>query len=678
MDVGVAFVDADGVFRSCNEVHADAVGLRVQAIIGRPIRDVLPPDLLAVAEPHLRLAFDGQPAAFEHQAGPRWLQFSYQPQATDGRAQGFLVISQDIAASKHTESELRKSEATLRAIFESASQGLVAAGEGGRIGFANHMAESMFGYAAEELLGLPIETLIPARFAERHRHHRQEYFEAPRPRPMGQGLDLMARRKDGSEFPVEISLSHVETAEGRLAIAFVTDVTLRRKVEEERNQFFNLSADLNCVAGEDGFFKQVNNSFQEVLGWSRHQLLASPFIDFVHPDDRQASLAILQGLREGRGAAHFTNRYRCRDGSYRWLSWSAPAPRPGDTLFYAAARDVTGERRLEADRQRLVTLIETSSDAIGLVSPAGRIVYLNAAGLRMSGFTSLDEARQNSLAGLLSPGEVLAALKAEGRWHGEGAICNGATGESVPLDINMFAVGEGDEPVWALVAHDVRRRKRDQEKLQALAAQLLNVQEEERRRIARDLHDDITQKLAMLGIEFGLINRELVQANRAGEERMAGMHERILQISEDVRQISHQLHPSVLEHSGLAPALEAFGRETGKQTGIAVTVTARDVPARIPRAIATGLYRVAQEALRNIAKHASAKSTAITLSGESGLLRLTIIDDGIGFDADAQEGNPGLGMVSMQERVRLLDGVLTVQSEPGEGTRVEVSVRLPE
>ena len=161
MDVGVAFVDADGVFRSCNEVHADAVGLRVQAIIGRPIRDVLPPDLLAVAEPHLRLAFDGQPAAFEHQAGPRWLQFSYQPQATDGRAQGFLVISQDIAASKHTESELRKSEATLRAIFESASQGLVAAGEGGRIGFANHMAESMFGYAAEELLGLPIETLIP-------------------------------------------------------------------------------------------------------------------------------------------------------------------------------------------------------------------------------------------------------------------------------------------------------------------------------------------------------------------------------------------------------------------------------------------------------------------------------------------------------------------------------------
>ncbi len=211
MELGVAFVDADGVFRSSNEVHADAVGLPVQSIIGRPVRDVLPTDLLEAAEPHLRLALNGQPAAFEHQAVPRWLQFSYQPQVTNGRTEGFLVISQDITATKQTESELRKSEATLRAIFESASQGLVAAGEGGRIGFANRMAESMFGYAAQELKGLPIETLIPARFAERHRHHRQQYFETPRPRPMGQGLDLMARRKDGSEFPVEISLSHVET-----------------------------------------------------------------------------------------------------------------------------------------------------------------------------------------------------------------------------------------------------------------------------------------------------------------------------------------------------------------------------------------------------------------------------------------------------------------------------------
>jgi PAS domain S-box-containing protein len=567
-------------------------------------------------------------------------------------------------------------EAALRAIFEAAAQGLVVTDEMGIIRLSNPTAAAMFGYEGNALAGLPVETLIPPGAAARHREYRQHYFDTPRARPMGRGMELKARRQDGSEFPVEVSLSFAETGGGKLAIAFVTDITERKRLEEERNQFFNLSADLSCVAGGDGYFKQVNDSFQRVLGWTRTELLEQPFVEFVHPDDRQASLATLEGLKEGRRAGNFTNRYRCRDGAYRWIAWSTPAPRPGDTQFFAAGRDVTEERRGEADRRRLVALIEGSSDFIGLVSPGGRFRYLNAAGCKLAGYASLEQARRSPLAGIMHGGAMLLAMELDESWRGEDAVRNCFTGDTVPLDINAFALGSGEDRMWAVVAHDVRRRKRDQERLQALAAQLLNVQEEERRRIARDLHDDITQKLAMLGIEFGLAQREVAAAGKLGEDRLARIQQQILQLSEDVRQISHQLHPSVLEHSGLAPALEAFAREISKQTSIAVHVTARNVPDQLPRPVSTALYRIAQEALLNMAKHARATAAAVTLSFEDGALRLTIIDNGAGFDAAAQETNPGIGMVSMRERTRLIDGRLTVDSEPGEGTRVQVDVPL--
>ena len=572
--------------------------------------------------------------------------------------------------------ELDESGAALRAIFDSVSEGLVVAGEDGLIRLVNRMADRLFGYQPGELVGLPVEALIPKRAAETHLHHRAAFFAAPKLRPMGHGLDLQAVRKDGSQFPVEVSLSFVETAQGRLAIAFVTDITHRKKLEFERDRFFNLSADLNCIGGADGFFKQVNAAFETVLGWSRSELLAQPFLGFIHPGDREAAREALASLRNGHPALQFQTRFRCRDGSFRWLSWSAPAPEPGSGLFYASARDITAERIAQAERQRLIALIENSGDMIGLMSIDGLIVYLNRAGCAMAGYASLDQARGQPIGEVILSGAMLLALALDERWRGEDAIRHLGNGQLVPLDVNAFAVNAGDEKVWAVVAHDVSQRKRSQQKLQALTAQLLNVQEEERRRIARELHDDITQKLAMLGIEVGLIHRDLAGSHRLGEDRLSVVQDQVMRLSEDVRQLSHQLHPSVLEHSGLAPALEAFCREISRQTGIDVTVVTRNVPERIPRPVATGFYRIAQEALRNVSKHSGAKTASVNLSFERGVLRLAIIDDGCGFDMGAQEINPGIGMISMRERVRLIDGKLSVDSEPGEGARLVVEARI--
>lgn len=682
--VGIAYVDKAAFVRFANPAFQEFLfsggGLFRP---DQPVMDLLAPERWQTLQPFFDTALAGTPVSLEFPSGgpaaSAVLQISLLPdQASDGSAQGFVAVIEDMTRSRQTETALQESEATLRAVFASASQAIVAVDNAGRIQFHNRMAEVIFGYGAGELDGQPIENLMPAAFRERHAVHREKYFQSPRVRGMGLGIELAARRKDGSEFPVEVSLSHVDRgSRPPLAIAFVSDVTRRKQLEQERNQFFNLSADLNCIAGLDGYFKQINQSFQRLLGWSDEEMLSRRFVEFVHPEDRPAVEANLEGLAAGRAVEQFVTRYRCKDGSYRWLSWTAPAPDAGQSLVYASGRDVTSARQAEAERQRLITLIENSTDWIALVSPGGRFQFLNAAGCELAGFASVEQARSAVLDDLFDPADLRSAVNAGERWRGEVSLRNRQTGEAVPLDLNAFAVQSGDDPVWALVARDIRRRKRDQERLQALAAQLLTVQEEERRRIARELHDDLTQKLAMLGIEFGLIHRDVAEANATGERKLMALHEQILQLSEDVRQLSHQLHPSVLEHSGLGPALEAYCREMAKQSGIQIKVATRDLPRTLPQAVGIGLYRIAQEAVRNVCKHSRARSASVTLSGGGQAVRLAVIDDGCGYDSSGLESQRGIGLVGMQERARLIDGKLTIESQPGEGTSVVVEVGLP-
>jgi PAS domain S-box-containing protein len=227
-------------------------------------------------------------------------------------------------------------------------------------------------------------------------------------------------------------------------------------------------------------------------------------------------------------------------------------------------------------------------------------------------------------------------------------------------------------------AHDVTEEKWIQEKLRDLAGQVMTAQEEERRRIAGELHDDVTQRLATLGIELGLLKRAPAGAealNLHGE--LSRLQAQILQLSEDVRRLSHSLHPSILEHSDLAASLEMHCLEFTDQHGIAASFTARDVPDDVPRPVALALYRIAQESLRNVARHSDATAASVVLAGESGTqLSLFVIDNGKGFDVGKAKISPGLGLVSIEERARHIGASVTIDSMPDAGTRLGVLVTL--
>lgn len=236
--------------------------------------------------------------------------------------------------------------------------------------------------------------------------------------------------------------------------------------------------------------------------------------------------------------------------------------------------------------------------------------------------------------------------------------------------------GGSGEPWFSAAARDITEERLAQEKLRALTDQVIMAQEDERRRIARDLHDDFTQRLAALGIELGLLKRGDLGDDPTTIQELTRLQGEVLGLSEDIRRLSHSLHPSVLEHSSLAAALEAYCQEFSRKTGITATFTYRDVPMEISRPVALAFYRIAQEALRNVAIHSGATAVTVILSGEN--LTLNVIDNGCGFDRAQAMKSQGLGLVSIEERGRLAGAIVTITSVPGEGTTVSAELQPKE
>ncbi len=369
-----------------------------------------------------------------------------------GQPIGLATVSRDITARREAEEKLRESEATLRALLDTAAQAVLTIDSDGTIVSANRMAAAMFGYEPGELLGKSHDILVPERLREQHAKHRAEFVSKPITRPMGIGLELQAQRKDGSVFPVEVSLSGVHTSRGPLAVSFVSDITERKRAE--------------------------------------------------------------------------------------------------------------------------------------------------------------------------------------------GAL------------------------------------RKSERQLRVLAGSLLTAQEDERRRLSRELHDDITQRLAFLSIELGKLAGKTPVSPKETQAIIQSLQDQTLRAVTEVRRISHGLHPSAIEDIGLAIALEEFCGEFEKAQDVQVRFDGLIDDSRLDHASATCLYRITQESLRNAVKHGRATEVQVSLSLTSDSVQLRIRDNGTGFSADSVRSKAGLGVVGMRERIRLVSGELTISSQPGQGTEVIASVPL--
>jgi signal transduction histidine kinase len=223
---------------------------------------------------------------------------------------------------------------------------------------------------------------------------------------------------------------------------------------------------------------------------------------------------------------------------------------------------------------------------------------------------------------------------------------------------------------------DITERKRTEEALSTVNQRLIEAQEKERTWIARELHDDINQRLALLAVKLDSLQQRLPTSVAGIRHAIAEASEETQGLGTDVQALSHRLHSSKLEYIGLASAAGGFCREISERQGMEIGFRSENIPKDLPREIALCLFRILQEALQNAIKHSGSRHFQVSLSGESSGVELTVRDAGIGFDPeDATKGN-GLGLTSIRERLKLVNGTLFIDSQSLRGTTILARVPL--
>ena len=208
---------------------------------------------------------------------------------------------------------------------------------------------------------------------------------------------------------------------------------------------------------------------------------------------------------------------------------------------------------------------------------------------------------------------------------------------------------------------------------QEISGRLITAHEDERARLARELHDDACQNLALLSIDLEVLRQNTPTDNGSGE-KIKALSERAGELSNDLRRLSYQLHPARLEHLGLAASIRGFCKEMETAHSLEIEFVEANVPVTLPEPISLNVYRIVQESIQNIVKHSGASEASVTLSGNGNELQLTISDNGRGFDPKSPVPEASLGLTSLRERIRLLHGKMSINSRPDKGTRIEATI----
>ena len=470
---------------------------------------------------------------------------------------------------------MRETAARLNGIVQSVMDALITVDENQDILLFNPAAEKMFGCAAADVLGTPLDQFIPRRHRDAHRRHVEHYGQTGiTTRRMG-GSELVGLRANGTEFPVEASISQATVGGKKLFTVILRDITERKRAEaalkesaERYQRLVALVPDAIWVEREDRI-QLANRACLDLLAaGSEEQVSGRSPLEFIHPD------------------------------------------------FHALAR---------ARRERLM-------------------------------FGMVDDL-----------------------WVEEKVVRS--DGEIRDVEIAETAFRDDGTTVILAVLRDVTDRKRadnelreSRESLRRLSASLQEVREEEKARIARELHDELGQALTGLKMDLAQLAAQLTPQQSGALDRVSAMKALIEGAVASVRRLATELRPLMLDDLGLAPTIEWLVSDFSKRTGITVELSLPDSELEENAELSTALFRVLQESLTNVARHAGARHVRVELTCSDADVRLMVRDDGTGIGTRAENAPRSFGLLGMRERASMLGGELRIDSSPGAGTSIAMTV----
>jgi PAS domain S-box-containing protein len=611
---------------------------------------------------------------------------------SEGKLVQATIVQVDVTESQQVQEKLRESQDRLEAIVKSAMDAIMVTDDGGRIVMFNPAAEKVFGCAAQDATETLIERFIPhgLRSLDREDIFCLSDTGAGDLAPEGH-YQSAARRANGQEFSIEASVSRLEIGGKKFLTLIVRDITERIRAEEAQHRLAAIvqsSDDAIVSVSVEGIIMSWNSAAERMYGYTEQEAIGRSMMIVLPKDLEEKEGQIFRLARAGEAIEHYETIRLTKAGQRRDVSVTVSPIRDSRGEVVAISkigRDITDRKRAEASLResegRFRHVANTAPVMIWMSGPDKMVTYLNDPWLQFTG-RPLQQELGNGWTGGVHPEDIGQCLdtyakafnqrvpfQMEYRLRRHDGEYRRVLDRGVPrFDAAGFFAGYIGSCI------DITEHRVAQEALSGMSRKLIEAQEEERMWIARELHDDINQRIALLAVNLEALRQGPPGLEPAAGERLKELSEQVSDIVTDIQALSHHLHSSKLEYLGIVVAASSFCRVLSEKHAVEIAFRSEGIPKKLPQEIGLCLYRVLQEALQNALNHSGSRHFEVSLRGLSDAIELSVRDSGIGFEPEEVAKGQGLGLTSMRERLKLVRGELYIDAHPQGGTLIRATV----